>query len=225
MILNKAMELHGPQYVQLLQQVFSALHFKNNSTKDPTRPKRAMTAYLAFTMKNRAKVMTSFPDLKSTEVMKKLGMMWKEVSDEGRQQYIEIATQDKIRYETEMKAWKTLQNEMPGSRLRLRHDESLKMFQSLGKRRKLMKKARKKRDPTRPKRAMNSYNAFSKVKRAYVKENYPNIKPKEVMGILAELWKNTSDEEKVPFIQMAKNDKIRYATEMAEWKSKQKTHM
>lgn len=232
MIYNKAVELHGESFLQSLKEVFSAIEHDANNVATPVviqmdipRPKRAMTAYLAYSKKHRAEVKESFPELKSTEIVKKLATMWKDVSTEERKIYKDMVAEDKKRYDTEMTEWKlrkqTIADNCPITQHKKRHDKSLQMLKSLGKRRKLIKKCKKTRDPSRPKRAMNSYNAFSKVKRLSLKETHPNIKTTEVMGVLAKLWKNTSEEERASFVKMANDDKVRYETEMAAWRSRQ----
>jgi structure-specific recognition protein 1 len=49
--------------------------------KDPDAPKRNKSAYMFFCDDKRAEVKKEFPDLKMTEVSKKLAEKWKALSD------------------------------------------------------------------------------------------------------------------------------------------------
>ena len=78
--------------------------------KDPDAPKRGMSAFLFFSNAKRAEVTAELkaanPDLKGVaEVGKRLGEMWKELSDEAKQPYNEQAAADKERYEREQAAY------------------------------------------------------------------------------------------------------------------------
>jgi structure-specific recognition protein 1 len=59
---------------------------KKSSKKDsdPNKPKKPMTAYFLWAQENRDRVKEKYPDLKITDVAKKLGEMWKEVSDKSK---------------------------------------------------------------------------------------------------------------------------------------------
>lgn len=52
--------------------------------KDPLRPKRAMSSFMFFANAKRQEVRSANPELKITDVGKKLGEMWKELSDDEK---------------------------------------------------------------------------------------------------------------------------------------------
>jgi hypothetical protein len=80
------------------------------------------------------------------------------------------------------------------------------------------KRARKaKRDPTRPKRPMNAFIAFTKAKRAEVTQANPEKKPKEILTLLGQLWKGTSSEDRKPYVSASESDMKRYLVAMQEW--------
>jgi hypothetical protein len=54
---------------------------KGRKKKDPNKPKRAMSSFMFFANEKRQQVRDTNPDLKITEVGKRLGEMWKELSD------------------------------------------------------------------------------------------------------------------------------------------------
>merc|ERR1712057_138238 len=72
---------------------------KAKKVKDPNAPKRNLSAYFFFMNDQRPKVVKSNPDLKVTEVGKKLGELWRAMSDSEKAPYVKKADADKIRYE------------------------------------------------------------------------------------------------------------------------------
>lgn len=80
---------------------------KEKKVKDLNKPKRAMTAYMAFCAENRAQIIEDFEGIKQTEIIKKLGEMWAVIKGDPVkiQPYVDLAAQDKIRFQTEMEAY------------------------------------------------------------------------------------------------------------------------
>lgn len=70
-------------------------------------PKRNLTAFFHFCAEKRQEVKSEHPEYKASEVARQLGRMWREdFSDtESRQVWIDMASNDKLRYENEKKAW------------------------------------------------------------------------------------------------------------------------
>ena len=75
------------------------------------------------------------------------------------------------------------------------------------------KKEKKKKDPNAPKRAASGYLFYSNARRPLLKEEQPNLAVKDIMGVLGTEWKALSDAEKKPYLDMAEEDKKRYAKE------------
>ncbi|ORX91895.1 hypothetical protein K493DRAFT_141295, partial [Basidiobolus meristosporus CBS 931.73] len=70
----------------------------------------------------------------------------------------------------------------------------------------------------RPKRPRTSYIIFASEQRASEKENNPNATPSDLVKILAARWKNMGEnEKKVPYVEMAAQDKARYEGEMSNY--------
>lgn len=67
------------------------------------------------------------------------------------------------------------------------------------------------------KKNLSAYQFFcsSAEVRKSIKEENPDIKPKEVMGKIGERWKALTEEGKKPFIDQAAEDKKRYQEELA----------
>lgn len=74
-----------------------------HSNKVEGEPKRPSNAYIFFVNSNRSQLKEEFPEIKNTEVTKKLGKMWKETSETDREPFNKMAQDDKVRYQKEMK--------------------------------------------------------------------------------------------------------------------------
>jgi len=78
--------------------------------KDPNAPKRALSAYMYFANECREDVRAANPGIKFGDLGKRLGQMWKELSEDERKPYEEKAAADKQRYESERETYKQLKN-------------------------------------------------------------------------------------------------------------------
>jgi hypothetical protein len=65
-----------------------------------------------------------------------------------------------------------------------------------------------------PKKSKSSYIIFCTMNRENVKKTNPNIKAIEIIVELGRRWKEISDVEKEKYTVLAKEDKVRYITEM-----------
>jgi hypothetical protein len=78
-------------------------------TKDPTAPKKAVTPYILFGKAVREEVTRYLREttasVKPTEIMREISQRWGKLSAEEKQPFEEEAAKDKIRYDTEKKAW------------------------------------------------------------------------------------------------------------------------
>jgi len=79
---------------------------KKKKVKDPKKPKRSMSSFMFFANVKRAEVRDLHPNLKITEIGKKLSELWKEISPEEKQKYMDMAETDKKRYKTAMESYK-----------------------------------------------------------------------------------------------------------------------
>jgi hypothetical protein len=79
---------------------------RTKKSKDPNKPKRALSAYMFFANEYRETVKEENPGLSFGEIGKKLGETWKAMSDESKKPYNDKAAQDKERYTREMKNYK-----------------------------------------------------------------------------------------------------------------------
>lgn len=76
---------------------------KTKKAGNKKKPKRAITAYIAFSNSKRAEAKEQNPNVSHKDIMKILGGMWKNASPEERDPFVIIAREDKIRYEKEKK--------------------------------------------------------------------------------------------------------------------------
>jgi len=79
---------------------------KKKKVKDPLKPKRAMSSFMYFANEQRQAVRDKYPDIKITEIGKRLSEMWKLLTAEEKQRYIDLADKDKARYNSEMEHFK-----------------------------------------------------------------------------------------------------------------------
>ena len=71
----------------------------------PFKPKKAKNAFMLFTAANREQVKTDNPDIKPTDISKKMGEMWADLSDEDKEPYVEEAEKLKAEYLEKKEKW------------------------------------------------------------------------------------------------------------------------
>ena len=70
--------------------------------KDPLAPKHPLSSYMLFCKDTRQRVKDDNPDFDAKDVLRELGRRWREdMTDEQKTYYIDLATDDKKRYEDE----------------------------------------------------------------------------------------------------------------------------
>lgn len=74
--------------------------------KDPSAPKRPMSAFLYFSQTKRSEIKTDNPDMKNTEVSRILGELWRNLSDEERAPHVERERQQREKYKIAIAAWR-----------------------------------------------------------------------------------------------------------------------
>ena len=58
---------------------------KQRAKKDPNAPKKPLSAYMLWLQENRASFKEKYPGITVTEIGKKAGEMWKQISKEDKQ--------------------------------------------------------------------------------------------------------------------------------------------
>ncbi|KAG7339140.1 HMG high mobility group box-containing protein [Nitzschia inconspicua] len=169
--------------------------------KAPNAPRRFKSSYMFFSTQKhkeirekRIKEGENAKQLATTEVAKMVSQAWKELSEEERGKWEEIARKDKSRYEMEKS-----------------------MYQGPWK---VPVSAKGEIDPTKPKRPMSAFLSYSNRKRMEVKEKYKNAKTADISRILAQMWKDAPPEEKKEFIDEEFRLRQDYKVAMAAWKER-----
>lgn len=117
--------------------------------------------------------------------------MWKNMSPEERLPWDEAAAKDKQRYLTE-KAMYT------------------------GKW--MVEKKKTKKDSRAPKRPPSAFLYFSGERRGTIKEENPGIANTDVSKELGRLWREMSDDQKKPYVDQEKAERVKYNEDMAHYK-------
>ena len=68
-------------------------------------PKRPLTSYMTFVKMNRQKVLDADPSAVFTEVGRKLGTIWKNLTPDEQKKYHDLAREDQERFGREMREW------------------------------------------------------------------------------------------------------------------------
>lgn len=84
--------------------------------KDPSAPKRPMSAFLHFTQGRRSRIKLENPDMKNTEVSKILGELWRNCTEEERKPYVETEKVEREKYKVAMSKWKEEQEKLQEER-------------------------------------------------------------------------------------------------------------
>lgn len=74
--------------------------------KDPSAPKRPMSAFLYFSQGRRSKIKEENPEMKNTEVSRMLGEMWRNASKEQRKPYVDKEREEREKYKIAISEWR-----------------------------------------------------------------------------------------------------------------------
>ena len=78
---------------------------KRREKKDANVPKKAMTAYFFYLMERRPGLKKEKPALGHLEIVAEMGAEWNKMSDADKAKYIQLAAEDRKRYEREKAAY------------------------------------------------------------------------------------------------------------------------
>lgn len=73
--------------------------------KDPSAPKRPMSAFLDFSNSRRTMVRTIHPNATNGQISSMLAKVWKEAPDEVKREYVEREAKRREQYKRDMAAW------------------------------------------------------------------------------------------------------------------------
>ncbi|KAK8803596.1 hypothetical protein WA158_001290 [Blastocystis sp. Blastoise] len=173
---------------------------KRKHRKAPEAPKKPLTPYIFYSKEMRDAVKDSLdPNSKVTDIIKAIANKWKALSEEEKEPYNKKASEDKDRYSREMDAY----------------DGPMQIPINNKKNRKNSK------HPDAPKRAMSPFLFFSKERRPQLKEQHADMKITEISTILGRMWRDLTDEEKLPYLESSKEDRTRYNSAQNKFKQQQ----
>ncbi|RLN90513.1 hypothetical protein BBJ28_00011565 [Nothophytophthora sp. Chile5] len=149
------------------------------------------TAYICFWKSRRREVVAANPQLAAPLVSKEVGRQWRALADDERQVWLDLAEQDKLRFQEELARFHpTLQAspEIPA----------------------VVKAPIK--DPFAPKPAKTGFQIFMNHNR----ESFTllDMTLNEFRAEMSQLWKRLSDDDKSAWYQMAQQDQMRYEAEI-----------
>lgn len=108
-------QLGQPEKIAEMMEKFLGQKLKMKAFKDPNRPKRARSAYFYFCDDERGGVIKKHRTaakkkekkggdgkINMGDVAKEVASIWKTVTEESKQKYLDLAEKDKQRYTSEM---------------------------------------------------------------------------------------------------------------------------
>lgn len=168
---------------------------ENMMVKDKNRPKHPMSAYACFVQVIREEHRKKHPNenVIFSEFSKKCAEKWKQMSNEQRRCFEEMAKLDLDRFNREMAHY------VPPTGMRR------------GRRR------RRTKDPAMPKRSWSAFFFFCDAFRSKIRNEHPDWKVSDIAKELGRRWEECTDKEK--YERHAQNDKLRYEQDMQNYKA------
>jgi hypothetical protein len=179
--------------------------------KDKNAPKGILNAYNFFCNEHRQVIKDEHPDFSFSDISTELGTRWKLISEQDKVSFQKQSDEDKIRYKTEMNAYKP----KALSEIHNNNNNNNEMISS-GE---VIKKTKKVKDKNAPRGGLTAYNFFCATQRQAIKDEHPDYSFTDNATELSIRWKALSEEDKIPFQKQADGDKIRYKTEMNAYKA------
>jgi len=182
-------------------------------------PAKAKSSYMLYSDTVRAKVIA---DMKAecektgekfaiTATGKKIGEMWKTLSEDDKKVFAEQAVKEKAEYETKMKAWQLTKEYQEFVRLSANNKQKNEMKD-------VAKKAKESGMPVRP---GAGYFNFSVEQMPGVIAQLKAEGKKTEMSVRAamikEKWNALGDEGQAPYLAAAKEAKAKYDVDIAAW--------
>jgi hypothetical protein len=177
------------------------------SKKDKNKPKRGSSAYIIFCGEERGNVIMDNPEMSAKEIVKELGARWTKLKLDNEDEITRLnglSEIDKERYRTEMETYEPPVDDGSGD------DDK--------------PKKKKKKKQTGPKRGKSAYLFFCEKERKSIKDDEPDLPPKEVTIKLGHSWQELKEDEDRAdemsvFTDLAAKDKARYVEEKENWEN------
>jgi hypothetical protein len=168
---------------------------KQKKWKDPSKPKRAMSAFFCYSQAERPNVKINHPEASFGDVARLLSAQYKALTEKEMKRWVKKSEQDKVRYQEEMKHYVPMDDPTGGKR----------------------KKAKK--DPNAPKRNMSAYFLFSVHIRPTVKIENPEAAFGDIARIISAQYKALKPDERENWDTKAAADKVRYQGAMEAYRA------
>ena len=94
----------GPLHVPVAKK-------RGHQNKAPGAPKRAMSPFLFFSNEKRGQIQAANPNMKITEVSAKLGEIWRDMTDEEKEPYVQKSREDRNRYHAQQDEFRGKNNQ------------------------------------------------------------------------------------------------------------------
>ncbi|KAL5727091.1 hypothetical protein ACHQM5_000323 [Ranunculus cassubicifolius] len=233
-----AMELLE-QYLQYKQEADEEIKSKNKKAKkvkDPLKPKKSLTAFFLYMKDRRAALVEEKKNV--SEIAKITGEEWKNMSEEARKPYEEVAKSQKEEYLKEVEVYNQKKEEEAATRLqeedelmKIQKQEALQMLKKKEKTDNIIKKTKEKRqekrkqkgeknsDPNKPKRPASSYLLFSNDMRKKMVQEKPDMNNSTLTALIAVKWKELNETEREIWNTKAANAMNAYKKELEEYNS------
>lgn len=172
---------------------------KRKANDDPTRPKGKITAYAFFIRYKHEQKDPTMANLPFSEFSKRCSDEWKSSDETAREAFIQMARDDKVRFDEEIGVWK-----------------------ANGGMQKAKAAKRAAKDVNEPKRPQTAFFLFSCEYRDQIKANNPEFKVTDVARELGRMWREADADTKSYFAKLAERKKEEYVKELEEYKIKKK---
>ncbi|XP_055330813.1 protein HGH1 homolog [Paramacrobiotus metropolitanus] len=176
--------------------VFAGDKMPRPKSKDVDKPRGKMTAYAFFLQICREDHKKKHPNdqVNFAEFSKKCAEKWKEMGDKEKKRFLDLAAQDKVRYENEMRHYVPPEGSP-------------------------RKRKRGKKDPNAPKRALSAFFWYCNDERPKVKALLGSANVGEIAKELGKRWATTTAADKAKYEALAGKDKERYERENKAFKA------
>ncbi|XP_077249601.1 high mobility group B protein 13-like [Tasmannia lanceolata] len=224
-----AMELLE-QYLQFKQDA-DKVSTKTRKERDPLKPKKALSAFFLFTNERRAAILAENKNV--LEAAKITGEEWKNMSEEKRAPYEEIAKKQKEEYLREMDVYKQKKDEEAATLQRneeeikkVQKQEALQLLKKKEKTENIIKKTKEKKkkqkedkkvDANKPRKPASSFIFFSKETRKELLQERPGISNSTLRALVSVKWKELSEAEKQIWSDKAAEAMVAYKKELEEY--------
>ncbi|MBA0575176.1 hypothetical protein Golob_024885 [Gossypium lobatum] len=205
-----AMELLE-QYLQFKEEAEKETKKKTKKERDPLKPKQPMSAFFLFSNERRAALLADTGNKNVLEAAKIAGEEWKNMTEEQKKPYEEIAKKNKEKYMEEMEVYKQKKEEealnvkkQEEEMMKLQKQEALQLLKKKEKTDHIIKKTKEKRqqkkqqnsDPNKPKKPASSFLLFSKEARKTLVQERQGINNSTLNALISVKWKELSEEER-----------------------------